>query len=103
MVSVTSASRYITSVSRSMYIRDLIPRKFAELAEAVPIVAATVKARCRCLRVPQIFHRGSYMSAHVLLNLLNELGKSDKCKACRTIYRFFATNLINSITLEHEC
>ena len=24
------------------------------------------------------FHRGSYMSAHVLLNLLNELGKRDK-------------------------
>ena len=23
-------------------------------------------------------HRGSYMSAHVLLNLLNELGKIDK-------------------------
>ena len=45
-VSVTSASRYITSASRyhpryqrrpSMYIRGLIPRNFAELAEAVPI------------------------------------------------------------------
>ena len=48
MVSVTLASRYITSASRFhlryqsrssmyMYIRDLILRKFAELAEAVPI------------------------------------------------------------------
>ena len=46
MVSVTSASRYITSASRyhpryqsrsSMYIRGLIPRNFAELAEAVTI------------------------------------------------------------------
>ena len=46
MVSVTSASRYITSASRyhplyqsssSMNIRGLIPRNFAELAEAVPI------------------------------------------------------------------
>ena len=46
MVSVNSASRYITSASRyqqryqsrsSMYIRGLIPRNFAELAEAVPI------------------------------------------------------------------
>ena len=45
MVSVTSASRYIKSASRyhpriqsrsSMYIRGLIPRYFAELAEAVP-------------------------------------------------------------------
>ena len=24
---------------------------------------------------PYVLHRGSYMSAHVLLNLLNELGK----------------------------
>ena len=46
MVSVTSASLYKTSASRyhpryqsrsSMYIRGLIPRNFAELAEAVPI------------------------------------------------------------------
>ena len=46
LVSVTSTSRYITSASRyhpryhsrsSMYIRGLIPRNFAELAEAVPI------------------------------------------------------------------
>ena len=50
MVSVTSASRYITSASRyhphyrrsSMYIRGLIPRKSAELAEAVPIGSLTV-------------------------------------------------------------
>ena len=46
MVSVKSASRYITSASRyhpdyqsrsSMYILGLIPRNFLELAEAVPI------------------------------------------------------------------
>ena len=46
MVSVTSVSRYITSTSRyhpryqsrsSMFIRGLIPRNFAEFAEAVPI------------------------------------------------------------------
>ena len=31
-----------------------------------------------------LLHRGSYMSAHVLLNLLNELGKKKiKCEACR--------------------
>ena len=27
-------------------------------------------------------HRESYMGAFVLLNLLNELGKRDKCDAC---------------------
>ena len=42
MVSMTSASRYVTSPSRyqsrsSMYIRGLIPRNYTELAEAVSI------------------------------------------------------------------
>ena len=37
------------------------------------------------------------MSAHVLFNLLNELGKKIKCEACRAFYLFFATSLINSI------
>ena len=36
------------------------------------------------------------MSAHVLLNLLNELGKEIKCEACLAFYLFFATSLINS-------
>ena len=36
------------------------------------------------------------MTAHVLLNLLNELGKSDKMQY------FFATILINSIKQGHE-
>ena len=30
------------------------------------------------------------MSAHVLLNLLNELGKEIKCEAFRAFYCFFA-------------
>ena len=51
MISVSSASRYITSTSRyhpryqsrsSMYIRGPIPQNFAELAEAVPIVLTVV-------------------------------------------------------------
>ena len=41
------------------------------------------------------------MSAHVLLDLLNELRK--KCEACRTFHLFFATGLIKSIKQEHEC
>ena len=44
------------------------------------------------------------MSAHVLLNLLNELGKSDKMRGLPSILSlFFATSLINSIIQEHEC
>ena len=41
------------------------------------------------------------MSAHVLLNFLNEVGKSNKMWACRAFYHFFATSLINLIIQEH--
>ena len=46
------------------------------------------------------------MSAHVLLNLLNKSGEGGgggeiKCEACRPLYLFFATSLINSIIQEH--
>ena len=37
------------------------------------------------------------MSAHVLLILLHECGKRDKCEALRSFYLFFAASLINSI------
>ena len=61
------------------------------------------------------------MSACVLLNLLNWLGKRDKMRGLlsilslfrnefnnaslveRAFYLFFATSLINSIIQEHEC
>ena len=50
----------------------------------------------------KILKRGSYMSAHVLLNLLNKLGKRDKMRGfCQTFYLFSATSLINSIIQEH--
>ena len=43
------------------------------------------------------------MSAHVLLNLLNELRKRDKMRDLPSIYLFYATSLINSIIQENEC
>ena len=44
------------------------------------------------------------MSAHVLLNLLNELGKRDKMQGLLSILSlFFVIGLINSIIQEHEC
>ena len=90
MVSVMSASCYITPASRyhpryqsrsSMYIRSLIPRNFTELAEAVPID----------------------ISAHVLLNLLNELRKRDRMHGLPKILSLFCTSLINSILQGQEC
>ena len=43
------------------------------------------------------------MSAHVLLNLLNELGKEIKCEAYRAFFLIFATSFITSIIQEYEC
>ena len=34
------------------------------------------------------------MTAHVLLNLLNKLGKRDNSKACQEFYHIFAASLI---------
>ena len=48
-------------------------------------------------------NKGSNMSAHDLLNLLNELGISDKMRGLPSILSFFATSLINSIMQVHEC
>ena len=47
-------------------------------------------------------HRGSYTSAHVLLNLSNELETSDKMQVLPIIYHFFEPSLINSILHEQE-
>ena len=47
-------------------------------------------------------NRVFYMSAHVILNLLNELGKRDQMRELSSIYLFLATCFINSIIQEHE-
>ena len=48
-------------------------------------------------------NRRSYMSAHVLLNLLNKLRKSYKMRGLPLILMLFATSLIKSIIQEQEC
>ena len=42
------------------------------------------------------------MSAHVLLNLLNKLGKKTRCETVPSILLVFPTSLINSIIQEHK-
>ena len=49
------------------------------------------------MNAPLVLDRGSYTSAHVLLNLLNELGKRAKCEACQAFYIFFATILMKTV------
>ena len=41
------------------------------------------------LKYNDVIQRGSYMSAHVLLNLLNELGKRDKMRGLPSILSLF--------------
>ena len=54
-------------------------------------------------RVVRLKEIEDYMSAHVFLNLLNELGESDKMRGLPSIYLFFATSLVNSIIQERKC
>ena len=66
------------------------------LATAMLIICtdrnATILSECnidRRLFRDKIINRGSYMSAHVLLNLLNELGKRDKMRGLPSILSLF--------------
>ena len=43
------------------------------------------------------------MSAYVLLNLLNELGKKDKMRGKPCILYLFRNEFNNSMIQEHEC
>ena len=43
------------------------------------------------------------MSVHVLLNLLNKLGKRGKMLTGRAFFCFFKASLIYSIIQEHKC
>ena len=45
--------------------------------------------------VIKVIDRGSYMSAHVLFNLLNELGKRDKMRGLSSILSFFRNEFNN--------
>ena len=42
--------------------------------------------------IQRLLNRGSYMSAHVLLNLLNELGKRDKMRGLPSILSHFCNS-----------
>ena len=48
-------------------------------------------------------HRGSYMSAQVLLNLLNKLRKRAKIQGLSSILSLVRNEFNNSIIHEHKC
>ena len=39
----------------------------------------------------------------MFIEFIQQVAEEIKCEACGAIYLFFATRLINSIILEHEC
>ena len=55
-------------------------------------MASNVLSACECVE-----NRGSYMSAHVLLNLLNGLRKRDNARLAKYLISFLETSLINGI------
>ena len=65
-------------------------------------MVATVIVMCLLL-IGQSVNRGSYMSVHFLLNLLNELKKRDKMRGLPSILSLFRNEFNNSLTQEHEC
>ena len=62
-----------------------------EIAEYYfPMCVLERTSSCYCFNAStQTLHRGSYMSAHVLLNLLNEMGKRDKMRGLPSILSLF--------------
>ena len=52
-------------------------------------IVVTGKKRVKIILAAHVINRGSYMSAHVLLNLLNELGKKDKMRGLPSILCLF--------------
>ena len=48
-------------------------------------------------------HRGSHMSAHILLNLLNEMGKRDNMRGLLSILSLVRNELDKFNKHEHEC
>ena len=49
-----------------------------------------------------LLYRKANMSAPVLLNLLNNLRKREKCETCRAFYRLFTKSLMFSSTQGHD-
>ena len=50
-----------------------------------------------------VIDRGSYMRAHVLLKLLDELGKRDKMRGLPSILSLFRNEFVNSIITCRVC
>ena len=74
-------------------INDKLKSSSKSKAKGKYIKSSKSRYSLQVIRVVQVrkhvLYRGSYMSAHVLLNLLNELGKRDKMRGLPSILSVF--------------
>ena len=61
----------------------------------IPDVPFKTERQFQFVLIKLSLHKESYMSAHVLLNLLNELGKSDKMRGLPSILSLFRNKFNN--------
>ena len=64
-------------------------RKWLQLASLAQKICTLYTLSSLVHSLLPLGYRGSYMSAHVLLNLLNELGKRDKMRGLPSILSLF--------------
>ena len=67
------------------FLRDAVLHKFYCKFEKVTCKHSKVKSEVSLKNGIYSAYKGSYMSAHVLLNLLNELRKSDKMRGLPSV------------------
>ena len=60
---------------------------YLKYSEKLLIILSTIAQ----LATQSLIHRGNYMSAHVLLILLNELGKRDNMRCLSSILSLFCS------------
>ena len=59
--------------------------KFKAYQQILNILTLHISVYMQIISIKYCLNRGSYMSAHVVLNLLNELGKRDKMRGLPSI------------------
>ena len=86
IMSKTYLQSYLTSIYRVLTPYE-VPRDLSPSTTRVLSVPNPHQDNVPC--APDSINRGSYMSAHVLLNLLKELGKRDKMQGLPSILSLF--------------
>ena len=85
----------------STHVRSSISSTIPSLSTTLP--SGETQWHYTDIEKPDCLNRVSYMSAHVLLNLLNELGKRDKMRGLPSILSLFRNEFNKFNNTSHEC